>query len=99
LIKHTKANREENKLNKIYLNAKTQWERAAANLKASTDALEQSREHARSQTELLREKTAEVDRLRAQKATDDVSADCFPLPPDFLLTPNCSASDRPKSRL
>ncbi|KZT57935.1 hypothetical protein CALCODRAFT_495596 [Calocera cornea HHB12733] len=71
LVRHTKAARQENKLNQLYLTAKAKWEQSAAYLKSSTEALEQSREHARNQTELLREKTAEVDRLRAQKATDD----------------------------
>ncbi|KZO91141.1 hypothetical protein CALVIDRAFT_459939, partial [Calocera viscosa TUFC12733] len=71
LSRHTKASRQENKLNQAYLSAKTKWEQAAAYLKSCTESLEQSREHARNGTELLREKTAEVDRLRAQKATDD----------------------------
>jgi len=71
LAKHTKASRQENKLNQIYLSAKTKWEQSAAYLKSCTEALEESRNHAKHETEVLREKTAEVDRLRAQKATDD----------------------------
>ncbi|EJU04725.1 hypothetical protein DACRYDRAFT_104600 [Dacryopinax primogenitus] len=71
LSTHTKASRQENKLSQTYFSAKTRWEQATAYLESCTVALEKSREHARRQTELLREKTAEVDRLRAQKATDD----------------------------
>ncbi|KAG9073555.1 hypothetical protein FS749_015003 [Ceratobasidium sp. UAMH 11750] len=54
-----------------YLAAKAAWEKAAADLKSKNEMLDSTKEHARIQTELLQEKSKEVDQLRTQKATDD----------------------------
>ncbi|CAE6530629.1 unnamed protein product [Rhizoctonia solani] len=71
LSAHNKAVKAEHKLNMKYLAAKAAWEKAAADLKSKTEMLESTKEHARTQTELLQVKTKEVDQLRTQKATDD----------------------------
>ncbi|KAF8734047.1 DNA binding protein Ncp1, partial [Rhizoctonia solani] len=71
LSAHNKAVKAEHKLNMKYLAAKAAWEKAAADLKSKTEMLNSTREHARTQTELLQAKTKEVDQLRTQKATDD----------------------------
>ncbi|KAH7341606.1 hypothetical protein B0J17DRAFT_647262 [Rhizoctonia solani] len=71
LSAHNKAVKAEHKLNMKYLAAKAAWEKAAADLKSKTEMLESTKEHARTQTELLQSKTKEVDQLRTQKATDD----------------------------
>ena len=56
-----------------FLAAQAKFERAQADLQAHEDAREAAREHARQATEMLQEKTREVEWLRAQKAADDVS--------------------------
>ncbi|CAE6472998.1 unnamed protein product [Rhizoctonia solani] len=71
LSAHNKAVKAEHKLNMKYLAAKAAWEKAAADLKSKTEMLDSTKEHARTQTELLQTKTKEVDQLRTQKATDD----------------------------
>ncbi|KAG8714697.1 hypothetical protein FRC11_007488 [Ceratobasidium sp. 423] len=71
LSAHSKAVKAEHKLNMKYLAAKAAWEKAAADLKSKTEMLESTKEHARTQTELLQAKTKEVDQQRTQKATDD----------------------------
>jgi len=68
---HGKAIKVEQKLNRLYLDAKAKWEVAAADLNAKAEKLEAVKEHAQKQTELLQEKSREVEALRAQKATDD----------------------------
>ncbi|QRV75213.1 hypothetical protein RhiJN_03228 [Ceratobasidium sp. AG-Ba] len=68
---HRKAVKAEHKLNMKYLAAKAAWEKAAADLKSKAEMLDNTKEHARVQTELLQAKTKEVDQLRTQKATDD----------------------------
>ncbi|CEL55580.1 hypothetical protein RSOLAG1IB_01592 [Rhizoctonia solani AG-1 IB] len=71
LSAHNKAVKAEHKLNIKYLAAKAAWEKAAADLKSKNEMLNSTREHARTQTELLQVKSKEVDQLRTQKATDD----------------------------
>jgi hypothetical protein len=58
----------------IFLAAQAKFERAQADLQAHEDAREAAREHAQQATEMLQEKSREVEWLRAQKAADDVSA-------------------------
>ncbi|EKM58345.1 uncharacterized protein PHACADRAFT_252600 [Phanerochaete carnosa HHB-10118-sp] len=55
----------------VFLAAQAKFERARADLTAHEDAREAAREHAQQATEMLQEKTREVERLRAQKAADD----------------------------
>ena len=54
-----------------YLSAKAKHESAVADLKAHVERLEACKEHARLQTELLQQKTREVEELRQQKAVDE----------------------------
>lgn len=54
-----------------FLAAQARFERAKADLMAHEDAREAAREHAQQATEMLQEKSREVEWLRAQKAADD----------------------------
>ncbi|GJE88709.1 hypothetical protein PsYK624_047920 [Phanerochaete sordida] len=54
-----------------FLAAQAKFERAKADLMAHEDAREAAREHAQQATEMLQEKSREVEWLRAQKAADD----------------------------
>lgn len=57
----------------MYLDAKAKWEVADADLKAKTEEVEAVKAHLKQQTELLQEKSKEVEAFRERKSTDDVS--------------------------
>lgn len=56
-----------------FLKEKERFERVEAELRVRNSDYEAKREHASNQTDLLAEKTQELNDLRAQKAADDVS--------------------------
>ncbi|KAH9928262.1 uncharacterized protein B0H18DRAFT_252704 [Fomitopsis serialis] len=74
---HAKALRTFHKEELEYLAARARYEKAQAELAAVEDGRDAAREHAQEVTEMMQEKSKEVDWLRAQKAADDVS--CSPL--------------------
>lgn len=66
-----KAARAEQKMNKFLLEAKAKYELAVADLNAKTERVSACREHTEKQANLLKEKTEDVNALRAQKAAED----------------------------
>ncbi|KAG8948775.1 hypothetical protein FRC03_000582 [Tulasnella sp. 419] len=75
LTDHAKAAKKEQKMNKVFLKAKDKYDVSSSILQSKTDKLDITRSYADAQTNMLHEKTAEVQRLRAQKATDDMERD------------------------
>lgn len=71
--KHAKFTRVEHKARLRFLKEKERYERVEAQLRSIEADYEAKREHAAQQTDLLAEKTQELNDLRAQKAADDVS--------------------------
>ncbi|KAG8899699.1 hypothetical protein FRB99_006493 [Tulasnella sp. 403] len=71
LAAHAKTAKAEQKLNRAFLDAKGKHETALLELQNKAEKLEAVRLHAQQQTELLQDKLKEVEKLRAQKATDD----------------------------
>lgn len=70
---HTKALRAYHKEELEYLAARGRYEKAQAELAVVEDAREAARGHAMEITEMMQEKSQEVEWLRSQKAADDVS--------------------------
>lgn len=71
LSAHNSAIATEHKSNTRFVAAKTAHERDVAEVRGSLEALEMSRDHAMHQTELLQEKSKEVEMLRKNKEVDD----------------------------
>ncbi|KAJ9092394.1 hypothetical protein QFC21_006896 [Naganishia friedmannii] len=69
--KHAKFTRVEHKARLRFLKEKERYERVEAQLRSIEADYEAKREHASQQTDLLAEKTQELNDLRAQKAADD----------------------------
>lgn len=69
---HAKALRAFHKEDLEYLAARARYEKAQAELAVVEDTREAAREHAMEVTEMMQEKSKEVEWLRAQKAADDV---------------------------
>ncbi|TFY52230.1 hypothetical protein EVJ58_g10130 [Rhodofomes roseus] len=68
---HAKALRTFHKEEQEYLAARARYEKAQAELGAVEDGRDAAREHAREITDMMQEKSREIDWLRAQKAADD----------------------------
>ncbi|PVG04217.1 hypothetical protein CPB86DRAFT_771632 [Serendipita vermifera] len=67
----SKAAREEQRASAAYLEAKTRWERATANLKVCEERLVLTRDQAQKTTAMVRRQAEEVEEMRERKATDD----------------------------
>ncbi|KAF8476496.1 hypothetical protein JB92DRAFT_2770002, partial [Gautieria morchelliformis] len=68
---HSKAIKNEHKLDLAYLEARSKHESALADLKASEDALKATKRHAGDRNQLLQEKRREIEQLRGKKAVED----------------------------
>ncbi|KZT73031.1 hypothetical protein DAEQUDRAFT_762395 [Daedalea quercina L-15889] len=68
---HAKALRTFHKEELEYLAARARYEKAQAELAAVEDTRDSAREHAQEVTEMMQEKSREVEWLRSQKAADD----------------------------
>jgi hypothetical protein len=69
----TKALQVHDKAYKKFLKQKEVYDRIESELRSREDQYEATRQHAQAQTEILAQKSAELNDLRAQKAADDVS--------------------------
>ena len=69
----TKALQVHDKAYKKFLKQKEAYDRIEAELRSREEQYEATRQHAQAQTEILAQKSAELNDLRAQKAADDVS--------------------------
>lgn len=67
----TKSAKAAHKLQAKYLEAKSRWEHAEADLKARGEQLDASRAHAQKVTQQLADTAKEVEELRAAKNVDD----------------------------
>lgn len=74
---HAKALRAFHKEELEYLAARARYDKAQAELAVVEDAREAARDHAMEVTEMMQEKSKEVEWLRSQKAADDVSVAFF----------------------
>jgi len=66
-----KAAKEEQRASAAYLEAKTRYERAIANLKVCEERLVLTRKNATKTTDMVRRQAEDVDAMRERKATDD----------------------------
>lgn len=67
---------------KRFLKQKEEYDRIEAELRNREEQYEATRQHAQAQTEVLAQKSLELNELRAQKAADDVSG---PLPYEICV--------------
>lgn len=74
LRRHTKAVATEQKQSAIFAKIKAAFEAATAELTSATENLDNTRTHAKQQSEALKTKTLEVEQSTRQKGTDDVRA-------------------------
>ena len=74
MASHSKAIKDEHKLDMTVLSARTKHESALADLKAKEDALNATKRHVGEQSQLLQEKQREFEELRSKKAVEDVSS-------------------------
>jgi hypothetical protein len=68
---HSRAAKEEHRAGAAYLEAKSRWERAQANLKVTEERLDLARAHAERTTQMVRRQAEDVEASRERKATDD----------------------------
>jgi hypothetical protein len=71
---HSKAIKNEHKLNMAYLEARSKHESALGGLKATEDAVDATKRHTGAQNQLLQAKQREIEELRGKKAVEDVSS-------------------------
>lgn len=69
---HSKAIKNEHKLDMDFLSARSKHDSALAELKAKEDALNATKRHTLEQSQLLEVKQKEVEEFRGKKAADDV---------------------------
>lgn len=69
--KHTKALQIHDKAYRKFLKQKEVYDRIEADLRSREEQYDAARQHSQAQTELLAEKTQELNDLRSQKAADD----------------------------
>ena len=70
---HSKAVKDEHKLDISFISARSKHESALTELKAKEEAVIITRRHAGEQNRLLEEKQKDIDHYREKKAVDDVS--------------------------
>jgi hypothetical protein len=75
---HSKAIKNEHKLDMDFLSARTKHESALADLKAKENALIATKRHTEEQNQLLQVKQKEVEEFRGKKAADDVRVSFIP---------------------